>query len=97
MGAMGRIGKAVGRRLDASGVPVVYHSRNPSSAVSYKHYGDLMEMAKAVDTLIVIVPGGAATFKMINADVLKALRARGVLIYVTQCACDDQPALVSAT
>ena len=70
---MGRIGQAIGRRLEASRVPVSYHSRNPSSAVSYKHYGDLMEMAKAVDTLIVIVPGGAATAKMINADVLKAL------------------------
>ncbi len=70
---MGRIGQAIGRRLEASRVPVSYHSRNPSSAVSYKHYGDLMEMAKAVDTLIVIVPGGAATSKMINADVLKAL------------------------
>ena len=70
---MGRIGQAIGRRLEASLVPVSYHSRNPSSAVSYKHYPDLMEMAKAVDTLIVIVPGGASTAKMINADVLKAL------------------------
>src|SRR5664279_4594118 len=35
---MGRIGQAIGRRLEASRVPVSYHSRNPSSAVSYKHY-----------------------------------------------------------
>src|SRR5258706_10382739 len=58
---MGRIGQAIGRRLDASRVPVVYHSRNPSPAVSYEHYPDLIEMAKAVDTLIVIVPGCAST------------------------------------
>src|SRR5207245_11232054 len=50
---MGRIGQAVGRRLDASRVPVSYHSRNPSSAVSYTHYPDPMETAKAVDTLTV--------------------------------------------
>ena len=43
-----------------------------------------MEMAKAVDTLIVIVPGGASTAKMINADVLKALGPRGVLINVAR-------------
>ncbi len=67
---MGRIGQAIGRRLEASRVPVSYHSRNPSKDVSYKHYPDLIEMAKAVDTLIVIVPGGASTAKMINADVL---------------------------
>ncbi len=64
---MGRIGQAIGRRLEASRVPVSYHSRNKSSAVAYKHYPDLMEMAKDVDTLIVIVPGGASTAKMINA------------------------------
>ncbi len=54
---MGRIGQAIGRRLDASRVPVMYHSRKPAADVSYKHYPDLIEMAKAVDTLIVIVPG----------------------------------------
>ena len=58
---MGRIGQAIARRLDASRVPVVYHSRKPAADVSYKHYPDLIEMAKAVDTLIVIVPGGAST------------------------------------
>jgi len=93
---MGRIGQAIGRRLEASLVPVSYHSRNPSPAVSYKHYGDLMEMAKAVDTLIVIVPGGASTAKMINADVLKALGPRGVLINVARGSVVDEPALVAA-
>ena len=93
---MGRIGQAIGRRLEASLVPVSYHSRNPSSAVSYKHYPDLMEMAKAVDTLIVIVPGGASTAKMINADVLKALGPRGVLINVARGSVVDEPALVAA-
>ena len=93
---MGRIGQAVGRRLDASRVPVVYHSRNPSSSVSYKHYPDLIEMAKAVDTLIVIVPGGASTAKMINADVLKALGPRGVVINVARGSVVDEPALIAA-
>src|SRR3981081_3861280 len=69
---MGRIGQAIGRRLEASRVPVVYHSRNPSPSVSYKHYPDLIEMAKAVDTLIVIVPGGASPAQMIDSDALQA-------------------------
>ena len=93
---MGRIGQAIGRRLEASLVPVSYHSRNKSSAVAYQHYPDLMEMAKDVDTLIVIVPGGAATAKMINADVLKALGPRGVLINVARGSVVDEPALVAA-
>lgn len=96
MVGMGRIGQAIGRRLEASLVPVVYHSRNPAPGVSYKHYPDLIEMAKAVDTLVVIVPGGPSTAKMINADVMKALGPRGVIINVARGSVVDEVALISA-
>jgi lactate dehydrogenase-like 2-hydroxyacid dehydrogenase len=96
MVGMGRIGQAIGRRLDASRVPVVYHSRKPAEGVSYKHYPDLIEMAKAVDTLILILPGGASTAKMINADVMKALGPRGVIINVARGSVVDEPALIAA-
>ncbi len=96
MVGMGRIGQAIARRLDASRVPVVYHSRNPAPGVAYKHYPDLMEMAKAVDTLVVIVPGGAGTAKMINADVMKALGPRGVIINVARGTVVDEQALIEA-
>ena len=95
MVGMGRIGQAIARRLDASRVPVVYHSRRPADGVSYKHYPDLIEMAKAVDTLVVIIPGGPATAKMINADVMKALGPRGVIINVARGSVVDEPALIS--
>jgi lactate dehydrogenase-like 2-hydroxyacid dehydrogenase len=96
MVGMGRIGQAIGRRLEASKVPVVYHSRSPAPGVSYKHYPDLIEMAKAVDTLVLIVPGGPSTTKMINADVMKALGPRGVIINVARGSVIDEPALISA-
>lgn len=96
MVGMGRIGQAVARRLDASKVPVVYHSRKPADGVSYKHYPDLIEMAKAVDTLVIIVPGGAGTAKMVNADVMKALGPRGVIINVARGTVVDEHALIAA-
>jgi lactate dehydrogenase-like 2-hydroxyacid dehydrogenase len=93
---MGRIGRAIARRLDAFGVPVVYHSRRPVAGVAYRHYPDLVAMAKDVDTLIVIVPGGAETRNMINAQVLEALGPNGILINVARGSVVDEPALVKA-
>lgn len=96
MVGMGRIGQAIGRRLEASKVPVVYHARNPAPDVSYKHYPNLLEMAKAVDTMIVIVPGGASTARMINAEVLKALGPRGIVVNVARGSVIDETALIAA-
>src|SRR5690349_12139630 len=96
MVGMGRIGQAIARRLDASLVPVVYHSRKPAAGVAYQHYPDLIEMAKAVDTLVVIVPGGAGTNKMINAEVMKALGPRGVVVNVARGSVVDEEALIAA-
>jgi lactate dehydrogenase-like 2-hydroxyacid dehydrogenase len=44
----------------------------------------------------VIVPGGALTNKMINAEVMKALGPRGVIINVARGSVIDEPALVAA-
>ncbi|MGP9813228.1 2-hydroxyacid dehydrogenase [Rhodopseudomonas sp. NSM] len=96
MVGMGRIGQAIARRLDASLVPVVYHSRKPAPGVNYKHYPDLIAMATEVDALIVIIPGGASTSKLINAEVLAALGPRGVLINVARGSVVDEPALIAA-
>ncbi|MBI5129408.1 MAG: 2-hydroxyacid dehydrogenase [Rhodopseudomonas palustris] len=93
---MGRIGQAIARRLDASLVPVVYHSRRPSAEVNYKHYPDLIAMAEDVDALVVIIPGGPSTSKLINAEVLAALGPRGVLINVARGSVVDEPALIAA-
>jgi lactate dehydrogenase-like 2-hydroxyacid dehydrogenase len=93
---MGRIGKAIARRLDAMAVPVVYHSRRRAADVSYRHYPDLIEMARAVDVLLVIVPGGAETNNMIGSDVLKALGPDGILINMARGSVVDEPALIKA-
>ena len=92
---MGRIGKAIARRLDAMKVPVVYHSRR-SADVSYKHYPSLVDMARAADVLLVITPGGAATRNLINAEVLAALGPEGILINMARGSVVDEPALIEA-
>ena len=93
---MGRIGKAIARRLEAFGLPIVYHSRNPAAGVAWRHYSDLKAMAHDVDALIVITPGGSATKHMINAEVLKALGSNGILINVARGSVVDETALIEA-
>jgi lactate dehydrogenase-like 2-hydroxyacid dehydrogenase len=93
---MGRIGQAIARRLDAMHVPVVYHSRRPAAGVSYRHYPDLIEMARDVDVLLVIAPGGAQTRNMINAQVLAALGPDGIFINMARGSLVDEPALIEA-
>lgn len=93
---LGRIGKAIARRLDASNVPVVYHGRNRQADVSYRYYADLVAMARDVDVLLVITPGGAGTKHLINAQVLEALGPNGILINVARGSVVDEAALIEA-
>jgi lactate dehydrogenase-like 2-hydroxyacid dehydrogenase len=93
---LGRIGRAIARRLEGFGVPIVYHSRNPQPDVSYRYYPQLLDMARDVDTLIVITPGGAATRHLINAEVLAALGPRGIVINMARGSVIDDEALIRA-
>jgi lactate dehydrogenase-like 2-hydroxyacid dehydrogenase len=93
---MGRIGQAIARRLEAFNVPVVYHSRRPQAGVSYKHYPSLVDMAREVDVLIIIVPGGAETRHLINAEILEALGPTGIVINMARGSVVDEPALIAA-
>jgi len=96
LAGMGRIGQAIARRLDAMAVPVVYHSRRAVAGLPYRHYPNLIEMARDVDVLLVITPGGAATKNLINAEVLKALGPEGILINMARGSVVDEPALIKA-
>lgn len=96
MVGMGAIGVAIARRLDAFGVPVVYHTRQQRRELSYRYYPSLIEMARDVGILMVIVPGGPATKNMINAQVLDALGPDGILINMARGSVVDEPALIDA-
>jgi lactate dehydrogenase-like 2-hydroxyacid dehydrogenase len=74
----------------------VYHARRALPEVPYRYYATLLAMAADVDTLIVIVPGGAVTRHLIDAAVLGALGPRGVLINVARGSVVDETALVAA-
>lgn len=93
---LGRIGKAIAKRLEGFDVSIAYHGRTRQENVAYTYYPTLIGMAEACDVLIVITPGGAATKHLINADVLKALGSDGVLINVARGSVVDEQALIEA-
>ena len=93
---LGRIGKAIARRVEAFGLPVVYHGRHEQVGVPHLYYASLVEMARDVDVLVVITPGGAGTERIVNAEVLEALGPEGVLINVARGSVVDQQALIEA-
>ena len=93
---LGRIGKAIARRCEAFLMPVSYFGRNPQAGVGYRYYKDLVAMARDVDTLIVVTPGGAGTRNLINGPVLEALGPRGILINMSRGSVVDEPALLAA-
>ncbi len=93
---MGRIGLAIAKRLESFGVALHYHTRTPREGLAYTYHPTLKGMAEAVDTIVVIVPGTDSTAKTINADILSALGANGVLINVGRGSTVDEAALTDA-
>ena len=93
---LGRIGEAIAHKLSVFNCETVYHSRNKKPDVNYKYYGNLIEMAQDCDVLIAITPGGPATNKLINKDVMEALGPEGTLINVARGSVVDETEMVKA-
>jgi lactate dehydrogenase-like 2-hydroxyacid dehydrogenase len=93
---LGRIGRAIARRLEAMRIPVVYHARHALPDTPYRYYASLLEMAADVDTLVVAVPGGAATRHLVDAEILAALGRRGIVINIGRGSAIDEDALIRA-
>ena len=93
---LGRIGKAIARRLSGFDVSIAYHGRTQQDDVAFTYHPTIVGLAEASDILIVITPGGASTKHLINAEVLKALGSNGVLINVARGSVVDEQALIEA-
>lgn len=93
---LGRIGKAIARRLEVIGMRVAYHGRKQQKDVIHSYYASLKDMAADRDVLIIAAPGGDATRGMVNAEILDALGPEGILINIGRGSTVDEPALLAA-
>ncbi len=93
---MGRIGQEIAARARAFKMDVAYTARSPRTALPYTYHADAAALAAAVDFLVVITPGGAATRGLVDARVLQALGPEGYLVNVARGTVVDQSALIRA-
>jgi hydroxypyruvate reductase len=93
---LGRIGKAIAKRLAAHGMRIAYHGRAVQADVAYAYHATLAGLAAASDFLIVACPGGPETRHLVNAEVLAALGPEGTLINIARGSVVDEAALIAA-
>jgi len=93
---LGRIGRAIATRLEGFGVQIAYHGRRRQADVRYAYHASLLDMARAVDVLVVVAPGGPETDGLVDAGVLAALGPQGILLNVARGSVVDEEALVAA-
>jgi lactate dehydrogenase-like 2-hydroxyacid dehydrogenase len=92
---MGRIGERIAQKLTVFTPHIQYHTRSKKD-VPYTYNANLVGMARDVDILICIVPGGPATDKIVNTEVMDALGKDGMLINVARGTVVDEAAMVKA-
>ena len=93
---LGRIGKAIARRLVAFDAELSYHARHEVPGVPYRYHATPVALAAAVDVLVVATSGGPATRGLVSTEVLAALGRDGYLVNIARGSVVDEPALVSA-
>lgn len=93
---LGRIGKDIARRASGFDMTIRYHNRRQDTACDYGFEPDLKALARWADFLVLACPGGAATYHLIDAEVLEALGAKGILVNISRGSVVDEQALVAA-
>lgn len=93
---LGAIGQQIARRLEGFDVAIAYHQRTRRDDAAYAYHDSPVALATACDVLIAIVPGGASTRHLVDAEVLEALGTQGIFINVARGSVTDEPALIAA-
>ena len=93
---LGRIGQAIAKRAAAFDMSIAYTGRRAKTNAPFRYYPTASELAANSDYLVVAVPGGDDTKNMINAQVLKALGPKGIVVNIARGSVIDQTALLQA-
>ena len=90
---LGGIGSAVAKRAVSFGMHIRYHNRKRKD-LEYRYDPDVVTLAANSDVLVLAVPGGPRTEKLVNAEVLDALGPKGYVINTARGSVIDEPVLI---
>ena len=93
---LGRIGRAVARRLEPVASEIIYHNRRAVADVPYRYVEDRLAFAQESDAMIVATSGGPEAQRLVDAAMLDALGPQGVLVNISRGSVIDEDALVAA-
>ncbi|AEG50009.1 Glyoxylate reductase [Sphingobium chlorophenolicum L-1] len=93
---LGRIGRAIARRLEAVAGEILYHSRRPVAGTAYRYVADPLDFARASDVIIVATSGGPEARGLVDAAMLDALGPEGMIVNISRGSVIDEDALVAA-
>jgi lactate dehydrogenase-like 2-hydroxyacid dehydrogenase len=93
---LGRIGRAIAKRLEPVAGEILYHNRREAADTGYRYVADPIAFARASDVLIVATSGGPEAAHLVDAAMLDALGTDGVLINISRGSVIDEDALVAA-
>lgn len=93
---LGRIGQVIADRLVAFDMQVHYHSRREKQTPGWVYHADPVDLARAVDWLVVALVGGPETERYVSAQVIDALGPQGVLVNIARGSVVDEAAMIDA-
>lgn len=93
---LGRIGRAIAKRLDPVAGEILYHNRRAATDTPYRYVADPIDLARQSDILIVATSGGPEAANLVDAAMLDALGPDGVIVNISRGSVIDEDALVAA-
>ena len=93
---MGAIGSAIAHRAEAFGMEIKWTGPRAKPDVKYGYEPDLLKLAQWCDILAIAARGDKATEKIVNADVIKAVGADGIIVNISRGSVIDEDALIAA-
>ena len=94
---LGRIGKAIAKRCHYGfDMEVVFYNRSKVENPGLPARQVEMAEAMAADFVVVAVPGGKATYHLIDANALKMMKKTGIFVNISRGDVVDETALIDA-